>query len=289
MIKNIAVFGASSFIGLPVTKALLDLGFSIHVLSTDVDHEKSLLPEAVHVSEGNWMYHHDLKRFLKGMDAVYCSLSVDLNEHPEDFHAETDGLREIINAAQECGIKRFAYMSSVLQYNQVENDESWWVFRVKKDAVNYVRDSNIPFTIFYPSTFMEVFETTYRRGKTIRIFGQSRFPIYFVSVKDYAHVVAQSFKSLGTQDCEYFIQGRDCYKMQDAAKIYIKNHGTEKLHLSIQPMWLVKFKSLFNNKWKFIYELSMALNDNNELFFSEDTWKDFGQPKITLSEYAKKA
>lgn len=287
MVKSIAVFGATGFIGLPVTKALLEAGYRVSVLSTDTERDMALLPEGVQLEEGNWMYHHDLKRFLSKVDAVYCSLSVDLNEQPEDFHAETDGLREIISVSLECGIKRIAYMSSILQYNQVENDGSWWVFRVKKDAVNYVRDSGIPFTVFYPSTFMENFETTYRNGKTIRVFGYSRFPIYFVSVKDYADVVVKSFKTLGTQDAEYFIQGGDCYKMQDAAKIYIKNHGSEKLRLVVQPIWWLAIRALFKPKWKFIFELSKALNDNNELFIAEDTWKELGKPMVTLSQYAK--
>lgn len=289
MIKNIAVFGATGFFGQPVTKALVEAGFSVSVMSSDVDRDKAVLPDSVQVIEGNWMYHHDLKRFLKTVDAVYFSMSVDLNEQPDDFHAETDGLREVLNACMAVGIKRFAYMSSILQYNQVENENSWWVFRVKKDAVNYVRDSGMPFTIFYPSTFMEFFETTYRKGRTIRLFGRSRFPIYFVSVHDYADLVVKSFRVLGTQDKEYFIQGQDCYSMHEAARIYIKNHGSEKLHLKTMPIWWLAFKSLFNAKWKFIYELSKALNENNETFVSDETLKELGVPKTTLAEFAKKS
>lgn len=287
MVKNIAVFGATNFFGLPVVKALVEAGFNVHVLTVDTDRDKALLPDVVTIHEGNWMYHHDLKRFLKQVDTVYFSMSVDLNEQAEDFHAETDGLREVLNASLECGIKRFAYLSSILQYNQVENESTWWVFRVKKDAVNYVRDSGMPFTIFYPSTFMEFFETTYRSGKTIRLFGHSRFPIYFISVKDYAEMVVRSFKSNSTQDKEYFIQGNNCYSMHEASRIYIKNHGSEKLKLITMPMWWLKIKGLFNPKWKFILELSMALNENNEQFIAEDTRKELGNPSISLAEFAK--
>lgn len=285
MLKNIAVFGASGFFGLPVTKALADAGFNVFVLSTDPDTEKTLLPDNVTVEEGNWMYHHDLKRFLQKVDAVYCCLSVDLNEKPEDFHAETDGLREILNACLECGIKRIAYMSSVLQYNQVENEDSWWVFRVKKDAVNYVRDSGIPFTIFYPSTFMEAFQSTYRRGKKVLVYGQSNFPIYFISLQDYARMVVNSLKIPTTQDKEYFIQGADCYKIQDAARLFVKHQTGCKLSF-ISLNWL-KFMSIFSDKYKFLYELSAALNDNNEQFVADDAWKELGKPEISFNTFAK--
>lgn len=287
MLKNIAVFGASGFFGLPVTKALADAGFNVFVLSTDPDAEKALLPESVYVEEGNWMYHHDLKRFLRKVDAVYCCLSVDLNEKPEDFHAETDGLREILNASLECGIRRIAYMSSILQYNQVENEDSWWVFRLKKDAVNYVRDSGIPFTVFYPSTFMETFQTTYRRGKSVLVYGQSSFPIYFISLKDYARMVVNAFKVPTTQDKEYFVQGADCYKMQDAAALFVKYHSGAKLKLKRVSMGWLRFLSLFSDKYKFIAQLSESLNDNNEQFISEDTWTELGKPEITFNAFAK--
>lgn len=285
MLKNIAVFGASGFFGLPVTKALADAGFNVYVLSTDPDTEKTLLPDNVTVEEGNWMYHHDLKRFLQKVDAVYCCLSVDLNEKPEDFHAETDGLREILNACLACGIKRIAYMSSVLQYNQVENEDSWWVFRVKKDAVNYVRDSGIPFTIFYPSTFMETFQSTYRKGKKVLVYGQSSFPIYFISLQDYARMVVNSLKIQTTQDKEYFIQGADCYKIQDAARLFVKHQTGVRLKF-ISLNWL-RILSVFSDKYKFLHELSAALNDNNEQFVADDAWKELGKPEITFNAFAK--
>jgi nucleoside-diphosphate-sugar epimerase len=285
MLKNIAVFGASGFFGLPVTKALANAGFTVYVLSTDVDAERAILPENVIVEEGNWMYHHDLKRFLKKVDAIYCCLSVDLNEKPEDFHAETDGLREILNASLECGIRRIAYMSSILQYNQVENEESWWVFRVKKDAVNYVRDCGIPFTIFYPSTFMESFQSTYRKGKSVKVYGQSGFPIYFISLQDYARMVVNAFKIATTQDKEYFVQGADCYKMQEAAKIYVRHQKGIKLK-QVGLNW-IRLLSLFSDANKFIYELSLALNDNNEQFVAEDTWAELGKPEISFNAFAK--
>ena len=287
MIKNIAVFGATGVHGLPVVHALLKAGFQVSVLSKDVDKEKEILPHEVQVQEGNWMYHHDLKRFLSTQDAVYCSLSVDQHELPDDNHSETNGLREIINVSQICGIKRIAYLSSILQYNQIESEDLWWVFQVKKDAVNYIRDCSIPYTIFYPSTFMECFETTYKHGKQLRLHGQSKFPIYFISDKDYARMVAKSFQILGTDDREYFIQGNDCYNMQEAAQILIKHGSDKKLKMKVIPDLLLKFYALFDVRWKFKSELAKALNNNDELYISDDSFKELGLPEISFVEFAK--
>lgn len=288
MSKNIAVFGATGIFDVPVTIALQEAGFKVSVMTTDVAAAKAVLPDTIEIVEGNLRYHHDLKRFLSTKQAVYCSLSVDMRERPEDFHTETDGLREIINVSLECGIRRIAYQSSILQYNQVEDEDIWWVFKVKKDAVNYVRDCGIPFTIFYPSTFMENFTSTYKHGKTIQLVGQSLFPIYFVSVEDYARAVVDSFRKLGTEDQEYFIQGPDCYTLKEAANLFIKNSGKEKLRLKVISTWWARVRSLFNPRWKFITELFEALNNNNEQFVSETTWHELGRPRVKFIDFARK-
>jgi hypothetical protein len=79
----------------------------------------------------------------------------------------------------------------------------------------------------------------------------------------------------------------DCYTMQEAARIFIKNYPKEYLKLETVPMWVARFMSLFSTKWKFIAELSEALNNNNEIFVAESTWETLGKPEIRFIDFAK--
>ncbi len=287
MIKKIAVFGATGFIGLPVTKALADAGYQVSVLVRDADAAKAILPGNVNIVEGNISYHHDLKRFLTGIDAVYCSLNVAETEEIEDYHIETDGLREIINASLECSVRRIIYLSSLVQNYQQENNFDWWVFNVKNEAVNYVRDCGIPYTIFYPSSFMESIPEKYRRGKTINVIGESRFPLYYISYIDYAKMVINSLKVLGNEDREYNVQGLDCYTTKEAAQLFVKNYTKEKLRVKITSLGFVRFLGLFDKRKRYLAKKKEAINNYNEIFSGEMAWKELGKPNITLTEFAR--
>lgn len=289
MIKKIAVFGATGFIGLPVTRALVEAGYEVSVLVRDKDKAKTMLPEGVQLVEGNITYHYDLKRFLSGVDAVYCSLSTTPKEKVEDYHIETDGLREIINACQECGIRRFVYLSSMIQNYQGENNFDWWVFQVKNEAINYVRDSGMPFTIFYPSYFMENIFRGHKKGKAITLIGESKFPIYFISAIDFAAMVVNSFKVLGNEDREYNVQGPDCYSMREAADIVVKHYTREKLKIRYTSLEWVKFLGLFDSNKRYVAKVMEAYNNYSEIFSSEMTWDELGKPATTLAAYAGKA
>ncbi|MDI1235496.1 MAG: NAD(P)H-binding protein [bacterium] len=287
MIKKIAVFGATGSIGLPVTKALADAGYQVSVLVRDADKAKTILPENINIVEGNILYHHDLKRFLTGMDAVYCSLNVSPTEDIEDFHIETDGLREIINASLECSVRRIIYLSSILQNYQQENDFDWWVFDVKNEAVNYVRDSGIPYTIFCPSLFMDSFISQNKNGKTIQIVGESRFPFYYISIADYANMVVNSIKVLGNEDREYNIQGLDCYSTKEAANLFVKNYTKEKLRVKIASLSYVRFLGLFDKRKRYKAKYSEALNNYSEIFTGETAWEELGKPSVKLADFAR--
>ncbi|MES2617403.1 MAG: NmrA family NAD(P)-binding protein [Bacteroidota bacterium] len=289
MVKNIAVFGATGFLGLPVTKALVEAGYNVSVLVRDADKAKSMLPAQVNITEGNIAYHHDIKRFLTNIDAIYCNLNVADTEDIDDYHIETDGLREIINASLECGVKRIVYLSSIVLNYQGENDYDWWVFQVKNEAVNYVRDCGIPFTIFYPSSFMENLLNDHKHGKVITLVGESRFPLYYICADDYARMVVNSFKVLGTEDREYNVQGPDCYTMQEAARLFAKHYKGEKLRVKTVSIGWVKFLGLFDKRKRYRVKLMEALNNYNEIFSSEMTWEELGKPTITLTDFASRA
>lgn len=287
MIKKIAVFGATGFVGLPVTRALAEAGFEVSVLVRDKEKAMAILPGNVKITEGNITYHHDLKRFLTGVDAVYCNLRTSTMESEDAYHIETDGLREIINAAQECSVRRIAYLSSMIQNYQGENDFDWWVFNVKNEAVNYVRDCGIPFTIYYPGFFMENILRGHKKGKPISVIGESRFPMYYISVKDYARMVVNSFKVLRNEDREYNIQGPDCYSQKEAADIMVKHYPHEKLKIRKVSVELLRFIGIFDKNRRYVAKIMEAYNNYSEIFNSEMTWEELGKPEVTLADYAK--
>ncbi|GCC49884.1 hypothetical protein SanaruYs_00980 [Chryseotalea sanaruensis] len=59
--------------------------------------------------------------------------------------------------AKQKKIKRIGFISSPIMNYQGMNNFNWWVFDVKRKAVDMVKQSGIPYTIFYPSTFMDNF------------------------------------------------------------------------------------------------------------------------------------
>ncbi len=287
MIKNIAIFGATGYLGMPITKALIDAGYSISVLVRDVDIATTIFPEGVEIVKGNLAYHYDLKNFLKGKDAVYCNLSVSPTETENGFHMENDGLRKIINACQECGIRRIMYLSSIIQNYQGENEFDWWAFEVKKQAVNFVRDSGIPYTIFYPSNFMENFTNGYKKGNTIQLIGESRFPMFYISVLDYAKMVIKSLHKLGNESREYFIQGLNCYTIQEAADLIKLHSKNKKLKIKTMSMGWAKFLALFDQQIAYNVKISEALNNYNEIFVGDLAWEELCKPEISFEEFAK--
>ena len=102
-----------------------------------------------------------LKRGLAGQDALYLNLSVAPTERKGDFHTEQQGLEHILAAAREVGIKRIGYVSAMVQDTQ---KSGWWVLDVWRSALARIKSSGIPYTIFYPSNFMETLPQRHMMG-----------------------------------------------------------------------------------------------------------------------------
>lgn len=153
---TIAVIGATGLIGKPVTQQLIDAGFTVTILARHPAPVQALFPTA-RVVQADIQNPASLRAGLANQQALYLNLSVRQDEKPTDFHTETDGMKTIIAAAQQAGIRRIGYLSSLVMRYQGMNGFSWWVFDIKHEAVRLLKASGIPTTIFYPSTFMELF------------------------------------------------------------------------------------------------------------------------------------
>jgi uncharacterized protein YbjT (DUF2867 family) len=286
MINKIAVIGATGMLGKPVTRALAQNGFKITALVRD--RLKANLPEGVNKLDGDVANIKSLERLLTGQDALYLNLSIKHHEKEKDFHTESEGLKNILAVARTKNLKRIVYLSSIVMRYQGMNGFHWWAFDIKQQAVQMIKESGIPYTIFYPSNFMDNFHTTYRNGNRILLSGNSAHKMWWVSAEDYAKQVVASLKTTAAENKDYVVQGPEAFTADEAAEIFIQQYPHAKLRISKAPLGLLKFLGRFSQKINYGYHVIEALNNYPEQFEAEDTWKDLGRASTTLRLFAKK-
>lgn len=287
MSKKIAIIGATGMLGKPVAKAFCNSGYDVTVLVRNVVKAKNLLPENIRIVEGDIRNTSDLQKLLSDNDYLYLSLNIKQDEKPSDFHAEEQGLANILQVAKACGTKRIGFISSLVMNYQGTNGFNWWVFVLKHKAVAMIKESGIPYTIFYPSAFMDNFHSTYRQGKRLLLAGESRERMYFIAGADFARQVVRSFDQLTTENREYAIQGPEAFTSDEATLVFQKFYTKEKLSISRAPLGLLKFLSVFSQKIDYGVHIIEALNNYPEKFEAQKTWEDLGKPTTTLKDFAQ--
>ena len=283
---KILFIGATGMLGKPVAAQLIKSGFDVTLLARDTNKTQSLFPKTK-IERGDVFDKSDLINAMTGMDAVYCNLSVFQTSKEKDKQPEREGFDNIIAAAKYTGLKRMACISSIIHKYEGMNGFSWWAFRIKHSAVDKIKASGIPYSIFYPSIFMEAFPYQLMRGNKIALLGKSEAPMWFIAAADYAKQVARSFEIAGNENKEYNIQGPEPYTFDEAAKIFIANYRKAKLSTMKAPVGLMKFFGNFSPKFNYVWHICEALNKYPEKFDSQQTWDELGKPVTRLADYAK--
>lgn len=287
MVKNILIIGSTGMLGKPVTQELVNAGFQVSALVRNPEKAKKELSDKVNLIKGDISNELDVINAMRGQDAVYLSLSIKQTEKRSAFHSEEDGIKNVIKAAKQNNIKRIAYLSSLVMFYQGMNGFNWWVFDIKHKAVKMIKESGIPFTIFYPSNFMESLYNMYKMGSKLLLAGKSAHPMYFISAVDYGKQVAKSFAILNDENKEYTIQGTEAYTADDAVVVFKNNYKKEKLSISRAPLGMLKFFGNFSTKMNYGANILDALNNYPEKFEAEATWKELGKPEMTIKKYAE--
>jgi uncharacterized protein YbjT (DUF2867 family) len=283
--QKILVIGGTGMIGKPVTRALIKAGFEVSILARDPQKAQSLFPGA-RIVPGDVFDPLSLLKAFEGQEAVYISLSPPRTARRKDRMPEREGIDNIVAVAQKTGIKRLALLSSLIQHYNGMNGFHWWIFDIKQAAVEKVKQSGIPYTIFYPSTFMESFDQLLMQGKRILLAGDSKAPMYFIAADDYAQQVTRSFQLLTTENKEYPVQGLTAYNWKDGARIFIAHYARIPLKTLRAPLGIFKLMGTLIPMVDYGAKISEALNKYPEQFEAQQTWAELGKPVITLAQYA---
>jgi uncharacterized protein YbjT (DUF2867 family) len=283
---KILFIGATGMLGKPVAAQLIQSGFDVTLLARDTNKTQSLFPK-IKIERGDVFDKTSLINAMTGMDAVYCNLSVHQTSKEKQLQPEREGIDNIIAAAKQSSIKRIACISSLIHKYEGMNNFHWWAFQIKEAAIKKIKTSGIPYTIFYPSTFMETFPYQIMRGNKIAMLGRSEAPMWFIAAADYAKQVARSFEIAGNENKEYNIQGPEAFTFDEAAKVFIANYKKAKLSTMKAPIGLMKFFGNFSPKFNYVWHICEALNKYPEKFDSQQTWNELGKPVTRLADYAK--
>lgn len=284
--QKIAVIGATGMVGRPVAEELIAAGFDVTIVARSPEKAHALFP-GTRVVPGDVFDRKSLEHALEGQHGVYVSLNLYPHEKPSDPHAESDGLRNVVAAAQANGLNRIGLLSSLVKNYQGMNGFDWWVFDVKHEAVAIVKTSGIPYAIFYPSTFMEALPYQYRQGTRILLPGRSKEPMYFIAAHDYGKQVARAFRILTGEDREYPVQGPDAFRIHEAAEIFAREYRGTDLTITRVPTFLLKLLQPFSRQARYGVHISEALNNYPEPFQARRTWDELGEPTTTLTAFAR--
>lgn len=286
-IKKVAVIGATGMLGQPVTRELLRAGFEVSILVRNVEKAQKIFSAGVRTIKGSLEDIGSIKEWMEGQDALYLNLSVDQNSSENYFQPEREGLENLLAAARSFPQMRIGYLSSLVQFYQGRNGFHWWVFALKQEALAKIKNSGHPYSVFYPSTFMENFDKgAYVQGNKILLAGRSVHPMFFISGKDYGRQVVKAFQQ-DQGNREYVIQGPEAYTADEAARIYAANYASPKLSLLKMPLGLLYFLGNFSKKLNYGAHIIDALNNYPEKFEAGKTWEELGRPETTFTDYIR--
>ncbi|MCX6282301.1 MAG: SDR family oxidoreductase [Bacteroidetes bacterium] len=152
---KIAVFGASGRTGLMLTFQALNQGHEVTAYSRRAD-RITITHKKIRIIEGELGDYQKIKEAIQGQDVVMCTLGIDKNKPNTVL---SDATRLILQAMEECGVKRFICMSSA---GVNGNDGGFWfgkiimpfflkhVFVDKKRQVEVVKQSKAEWVIIRP-------------------------------------------------------------------------------------------------------------------------------------------
>lgn len=116
------VTGATGLVGSHLVKALQERGDAVRALVRDPKRARSLLPESspVEFVKGDLLDRDSLQRAAQGVEVVYhCAARVALPYQGDRlllFRTNVEGTRNALQAAEEAGVRRFVFVSSVAVY-----------------------------------------------------------------------------------------------------------------------------------------------------------------------------
>ena len=236
---NVLVTGATGYVGYHVTQALAAAGHKVVALSRNGQgsHTASGTDLGVHTGveyrAGDVASGSGLADAMRGMDAVIHLVGIIAERGEQTFErVHVGGTRNVLEAANKAGIKRYLHMSALGASADAVSGYSSSKFR----AEELVRASGLPYTIFRPSLifgrgddfFGRVLRNLVSQAPIVPQIGDGSFPFRPVWVGDVASAFTQALEKAPTIGQTYDLVGPKQYTFKELLQLVTQTLGMKK-------------------------------------------------------------
>jgi uncharacterized protein YbjT (DUF2867 family) len=184
----ILVVGATGQLGGVITRRLLASGQAVRILVREGAPWQALQAAGAHISLGDLKNRSTLDAACAGVDVVITTANSALRGGADNTQTvDTDGNRNLVDAARSAGAKQFIFVSAF----GVSVDSLVPLFQAKARTEAYLRSSGLAYTILAADGFMDVWLPMIVlgpvfEGRPVTIVGEGRRKHSFIAVQDVA-------------------------------------------------------------------------------------------------------
>lgn len=289
---TVLIIGAHGMLGRPVTRRLLADGFSVKALCRNPKKARDTLhgacpgmPESgnVKVIQGDLVDIPSIDAGLEGCFAVYVSVDTP-PKTKSGFRPETDGLRNVVKALKNHSNTRLLILSALSSSIPEAKTHPWWHVKEKHEAQGIARASNVPWTIFEPTWFMESLPLFVKNKKFYEITGTNLEP-YWIAGDDYGRMISAALSDDKGVNETIPVQGRNKLSLHDAARQFIEAYDSS-IKTARVPFWTLKLAAPFSAQVNEFVSLLKFCRNYTEPTPDPVVWKKYAEPVMDIKAYA---
>jgi uncharacterized protein YbjT (DUF2867 family) len=160
MDKTILLVGASGQLGTKIFEKLNASGYkNLHILAREDSSIDHLMDAKPTIHYGDLTQPETLMEALRDVDIIITTANAAIPRKKQDTirNIEITGNMNLIDAAKSAGVRQFIFTSGTMNDKKV--NQLVPLGRSKLIAEDYLKQSGVPYTIFRPTAFMDVYLT----------------------------------------------------------------------------------------------------------------------------------
>ena len=242
--KQVAVTGASGFIGQRLCRHLLSQGIAVRILIRDASRAANLGLVGAQLVDGSLTHYDSLKALVQGVDAiVHAAGAVRGNSEAPFLAVNSGGTANLLRAVAE--VTPDAHLLLISSLAAREPDLSWYAHS-KREAERLLEASSLRYTILRPpavygpgdAEMRAIFDSMARGFAPVPGLTEARTSL--IHVDDLVTAIEACLRTQSTIGQRYELgDGHPSgYSWQDLADI-AANVFSRRVHLLVIPTWLL--------------------------------------------------